>query len=162
MQSGVRALVDPQDRHQAPAAASDPTVELHYFLVVGRPGAATSPAPAALAEIEPALDEIVKSQGPQTFTLSERASLSSLHDEEGRLNNFGEELRRIKQVAVQTSDSIYAKISIRWKTDKLETRVHLEPGRFVVLGATGQHAGDGDGTMYYVIRVAPRADGKGR
>jgi hypothetical protein len=49
---------------------------------------------------------------------------------------------------VQTSDAIYAKLSIRWKTDKLETRVHVEPGRFVVLGATGQHARDSEDTLY--------------
>lgn len=156
--SGVRALVDEVKKH--PAAAGQ-TIELHYFLVLGKPAASPQPAPAGGGEIQAALDEIVRSQGPQTFTIAQRVTLSSLNDEEGRLDNMETKLE-IRQKAVQTSEGVYARLGIRWKDDKVETRVHLAPERIVVLGATGQRAGDtAEGaTLYYVVRVAPRADGK--
>jgi hypothetical protein len=158
VQSGVRALVDEVAKHPP---ASSQTVELHYFLVIGKPAASPQPAPAGVSEIQPALDEIVRSQGPQTFTLAQRVALSSLHDEEGRLDNMEAKLE-IRQQAAQTSEGVFAKLGIRWKDDKVETRVHLAPERIVVLGATGQRAGDAaeGATLYYVVRVAPRADGK--
>lgn len=158
VQMGVQGLVEEVAKHPP---TGNPTVELHYFLVLGKPSAAPQPPPLGAAEIQPALDEIVRSQGPQTFTLAQRVGLSSLHDEEGRLDNFEAKLE-IRQVAVQTNEGVYAKLSIRWKDDKVETRVQLGPDRIVVLGATGQHAGDASegATLYYVVRVAPRADGK--
>jgi hypothetical protein len=158
VQMGVQTLVDEVAKHPPTSAQ---TVELHYFLMLGKPAATPQPPPPGVAEIQPALDEIVRSQGPQTFTVAQRVGLSSLHDEEGRLDNFEAKLE-IRQVAVQTSEGVYAKLGIRWKDDKVETRVQLAPDRMVVLGATGQHAGDApDGaTLYYVVRVTPRADGK--
>lgn len=149
VQSGVQQLIDEVTKHPPKA---DPTVTLHYFLVLGKPGAA--PYPNGVGEIKPALDEIVKSQGPQTFSLAGRATLSSLHDEEARLDNSDLKLE-IRQFAVQTTDGVYAKLSIRLNEDKVETRVQLSGDRIVVLGTTG-HTGDADGaTLYYVVRVAP-------
>jgi hypothetical protein len=158
VQAGVEALVEEVKKHPP---AADQTVTLHYFLVLGKPTPSAAPYPAGSGEIKEALDEIVRSQGPQAFTVAERVGLSSLHNEEGRLDNTEAKLE-IRQVAVQTSDSTYAKLSVRWKDDKVETRVHLAPDRVVVLGVTGQHPGDGGDTttLYYVVRVAPRADGK--
>jgi hypothetical protein len=158
VQAGVRVLVDDVAKH--PPAASQ-MVELHYFLVIGKPAASPQPPPAGVAEIQPALDEIVRSQGPQAFTLAQRVALSSLHDEEGRLDNFEAKIE-IRQRAVQTSEGVFATLGIRWKDDKVDTRVDLANDQIVVLGATGQHLGDaGEGaTLYYVVRVAPRADGK--
>ena len=155
--SGVRALVDEVAKHPT---APNQTIELHYFLVVGKPAASPQPAPAGASEIQPALDEIARSQGPQTFTIAQRASLSSVNDEEGRLDNTEAKLE-IRQKAVLTSDGVYAKLGNRWKDDKVDTRAHLTPERIVVLGAAGQHAGDAaeGATLYYVVRVAPRADG---
>jgi hypothetical protein len=159
VQSGVEALVEEVKKHPPPAA--DQTVTLHYFLVLGKPAPSATPYPAGSGEIKEALDEIVRSQGPQTFTVAERAGLSSLHSDEGRLDNVEAKLE-IRQTAVQTNDTTYAKLSVRWKDDKVETRVHLAPDRVVILGVTGQHPGDGgeNSTLYYVVRVAPRADGK--
>ena len=158
VQTGVQTLVDEVAKHPP---TSEHTVELHYFLVLGKPAASAQPLPPGVSEIAPALDEITRSQGPQAFTLAQRVALSSLRDEEGRLDNFEAKLE-IRQTATQTNEGVYAKLSIRWKDDKMETRVQLAPDRMVVLGATGQHVGDAsDGTtLYYVVRVAPRADGK--
>jgi len=167
VQAGVQTLVDEVTRHP-PAAATDPTVELHYFLVLGKPAPTAQPYPAGVDEIKEGLDEIVRVQGPQTFTLAQRAGLSSLNDDDGRLDNavdgdkhVGAKLE-IRQKAARTSEGIYARVSIRWNDDKVETRVHLAPDKIVILGATGQHAGDAaDGaTLYYLVRVAPHADGK--
>jgi hypothetical protein len=158
VQSGVRALVDEVAKHPP---ASNQTVELHYFLVLGKPAASAQPAPVGAGEIQPALDEIVRSQGPQAFTIAQRAVLSSLNDEEGRLDNTEAKLE-IRQKAVRSDDGVFAKLLVRWKDDKVETRAHLASNRIVVLGATGQHAGDAaeGATLYYVVRVAPHADGK--
>ena len=158
VQTGVQTLIDEVAKHPP---TSEQTVELHYFLVLGKPAGSAQPLPPGVSEIAPALDEIAHSQGPQTFTLAQRVALSSLRDEEGRLDNFEAKLE-IRQTATQTNEGVYAKLSIRWKDDKMETRVQLAPDRMVVLGATGQHVGDAsDGTtLYYVVRVAPRADGK--
>jgi hypothetical protein len=160
VQAGVQTLVDEVAKHP-PASGQGQTVELHYFLVLGKPAASPQPAPAGVGEIQPALDEIVRSQGPQTFTLAQRVTLSSLHDEEGRLDNWDGKLE-IRQQAVMTGEGVYAKLGIRWNQDKVETRVHLARDQIVVLGATGQHGGDASegATLYYVVRVAPRPDGK--
>jgi hypothetical protein len=118
-----------------------------------------------VSEIQPALDEIVRSQGPQTFTLAERVRLSSLNGEDGKVDT---EQVKIWQKAAQTNDGVDALVGIQFaKNDKsvfenrLETRIHLGADRIVVLGATSQHSDAPDGsTLYYVVRVAPRADGK--
>ncbi len=152
VQTGVQALVDEVTKHPP---TSDQTVELHYFLVLAKPGAAT-PYPVGSTEIKAALDEIAHSQGPQSFSIVSRAALSSLHDEEARLDNFGEKLE-IRQFAVQTGDGVYAKVSIRSNEDKVETRVHLAADKLVVLGTAGRAIEGAEGaTLYYVVRVAPR------
>ncbi len=157
MQVGVRDLVEGVEKSPP---KPEQTIELHYFVVVGTPSASAAPPPDGVTEIQPALDEINRSQGPQKFTLAKRIGLAAMSDEEGRLN--GDELE-IRQRCSQTSDSVYALLTVRYgKTDKLETRVQLAKDRIVVLGATGQHGGDSpDGsTLYYIVRVEP--DGHAR
>ncbi len=158
VQTGVQTLIDQVAKNPA---IPEQTIELHYFLMVGRPAPSPQPYPSGVTEIKAGLDEIVRTQGPQTFTLAQRVALSSLNDEEGRLDNFEDKLE-IRQKPVQTSEGVYVKLGIRWKEDKVETRVQLGAERIVVLGATAQHAaGAPDGsTLYYVVRVAPRADAK--
>src|SRR5207244_11542564 len=115
---------------------------------------------AGVAEIQPALDEIAKTQGPQTFTVAQRVRLSSLNGDDGKVE--ADQLK-ITQKAAQTNDGVDALVGIQFaKNDKLETRVHLAGDRIVVLGATAQPGGDApEGTtLYYVVRVAPRPDGQ--
>lgn len=156
VQTGVQTLVDEITKHPP---TFEQSIELHYFVLLGKPAVSPQPPPAGASEIQPALDEIVRSQGPQTFTVAERVRLSSLNGDDGKAET---ELLKISQKAAQTNDGVDAIVSIQFaKNDKLETRIHLEAERIVVLGATSQHADAGEGsTLYYVVRVAPRADGK--
>jgi hypothetical protein len=157
VQAGAQTLVDEVTTHPPQAEQS---VELQYFIVYGKPAPSPQPLPPGGAEIKPALDEIVRAQGPQTFTIAQRVRLTSLHDEEGRLDDVDAKLE-IRQQPVQTNDGVYAKLLIRWKADKIETKVRLAPDRLVVLGSTGEKPTDGGGgTLYYVVRIAPRADGQ--
>lgn len=166
LQVGVQALVDEVAKHPPTV---DSTIELHYWMVMGHPSAAPGPLTPGLKEVQPALDEIVKTQGPQTFTLIQHVQLSSLQDEWGKAeaspgDSPGTKLV-ISQHALQSSDAVFAQVEIHYgKNDAIETRVNLVTGQTVVLGTTGQRLSDaadaGDGaTLYYLLRVAPRADG---
>lgn len=156
VQVGVQTLVDEITKHPP---TYEQSIELHYFVLLGKPAASPQPPPAGVGEIQPALDEIARSQGPQTFTLAQRVRLSSLNGDDGKVET---EQLKVTQKAAQTNDGVDAIIGIQFaKTDRLETRIHLGADRTVVLGSTSQHSDAPDGsTLYYVVRVAPRADGK--
>jgi hypothetical protein len=171
VQTGVQTLVDEVTKHPP---TYDQSIELHYFVILGKPAASPQAPPPGVAEIQPALDEIVRSQGPQTFTVAQRVRLSSINGDDGKAET---EQIKVWQKAAQTNDGVDALVGIQLaktekadKTDKadkspfgdrIETRVQLGGDRIAVLGATGQHSDAPDGsTLYYVVRVAPRADGK--
>jgi hypothetical protein len=82
VQAGVKALVDEVAKNPP---TLEQTIELRYWLLVGHPAPAAQPPPAELAEIQPALTEISRSQGPQTFSVVQRVRLSSLNDERARV-----------------------------------------------------------------------------
>lgn len=166
IQKGVEALVDEVAKNPPPSVA-DPTIALDYFFVVGKPSAKPEPYPAGVDEIKAGLDEIVRAQGPQTFTVAERATLTSQNDTDGKLYNDIEGDKKsqkleVQQKATRTSEGVFASVSLRWNENKLDTRVQLGGDKIVVLGATGANASDPtDGsTLYYLVRVSPRADGK--
>jgi hypothetical protein len=154
--TGVQTLVDEVAKHPP---TFDQTIELHYFLVVGKGANAPQPPPPGVAEIQPALDEIVRSQGPQTFTVVQRAHLVTLNGESGKVEA---DKLKITQKAAQTNDGVDAIVTMDFSgNDKIDSRVHLTEDRIVVLGATGQRSEPGDGTtLYYVVRVAPRGTQK--
>ena len=156
VQVGVQGLVDEVTKHPPTYEMS---IELHYFVIFGKPAASPQPPPAGASEIQPALDEIARSQGPQTFTVAERVRLTSQNGDDGKVET---EQLKVFQKAAQTSDGVDANVAIQFaKNDKVDTRVHLGADRIVVLGATSQHSDALEGsTLYYVVRVAPRADGK--
>jgi hypothetical protein len=156
VQVGVQTLVDEITKHPP---TYEQSIELHYFVVFGKPAASPQPPPAGASEIQSALDEITRSQGPQTFTIAQRVQLSSLNGDDGKVET---EQLKISQKAAQTNDGVDAHVAIQFaKNDKLETRVHLVADHIVVLGATSQHSDAPDGsTLYYVVRAAPRTDGK--
>lgn len=159
IQVGIEELVRGLGKNPPPP---EQTIDVHYFVLLGKPAASAAPSPPGVAEIQPAIDEIVRSQGPQVFTLAKRVSLAAVSDEDGRLD--GEDLE-IRQRCTQTGDDVFGMLEVRYgKTDKITTRVHLVKDGIVVLGATGQHGGEAaDGsTLYYVARVAPHADGHAR
>jgi hypothetical protein len=155
VQTGVQALIDEISKHPP---TYDQSIELHYYVLVGKPAASPQPSPAGVGDIQAALDEIVKSQGPQAFTVAHRVSLSTLNGESGTVEA---DKLKITQKAAQTNDGIDAIVGFYFPgTDKLESRVQLVPDRVVVLGAASQHTDSVDGTLYYVVRVAPHAGGK--
>jgi len=141
--------------------AVEPTIDLHYWLLVGRPAPTPSVAPPDAKEIEGALAEIQRTSGPQTFTGFQRVDLATLNTMSGRIEA---ENLKINQHAVQTEDGVVAsiKIDLVKNPGRLDTMVHLVPDQVVVLASTRPQAGDaGDGaTLYYLVRVAPRADGR--
>jgi hypothetical protein len=155
VQAGVQTLVDEVAKHPP---TYEQSIELHYFVLVGKAAASPQPPPAGVSEIQPALDEITRSQGPQTFTLAQRVRLTSQNGDEGKVE--AEQLK-IYQKTAQTNDGVDANILIEFAKNRVDTRVHLGSDRIVVLGSTSQQADASDGsTLYYVVRVAPRADGK--
>src|SRR5579859_5225268 len=83
VQKGAEALVAEVSKHPPPV---DQTIELRYWVLLGRPAAGNAePPPAELAEIAPALAEISRAAGPQTFTVAQRARLSSLSSERAKV-----------------------------------------------------------------------------
>jgi len=159
IQANVQQLVDEVAQHPP---TYENTIELHYWVIIGKPAASPQPPPAGAAEIQPALDEIVRAQGPQEFTIGHQFRLASLHDEKSAMEGDG---LKVIQTAVQTNDGIYARILIDYhQHNKLETQMRLLPDKLVVLGSNVQKGGDApDGTtLYYVVRVAPLVDGTKR
>jgi hypothetical protein len=156
VQTGVEALVDEVTRHPP---SWDGMIELHYFVVVGKPARSAEPPPAGAAEIQSALDEIARSQGPQTFTLAQHAHLTTLAGDTGKVEA---DKLKVSQKAAQTPDGVDALVSLDLTGgDRIESRLLLAPDRVVVLGATGQRSEPADGsTLYYVVRVAPRGPQK--
>jgi hypothetical protein len=158
VQVGVQTLVDEVSKNPP---AAEPTIDLHYWLVVGRPASAPSPAPPDAKEIEGALAEIQRTSGPQTFSGFQKVDLATLNTVSGTIEA---ENLKINQHAVETGDGVVASIRIDMVRNpgRLDTMVHLAPEQVVVLASTRPQAGDaGDGaTLYYLVRAAPRADGR--
>jgi hypothetical protein len=158
VQEGVQALVDNVVKNPP---MLEPTISLHYWLLVAHPAAAPSPTPPGAKEVEPALVEIQKSTGPQTFTGIQKVDLSTLSDEWGSVEASN---LKIKQHAVQTSDGVFADITVDLVRNpgRLDTKVHLKPDQVVVLAATSPQPGDAgeSETLYYLVRIAPHPDGR--
>lgn len=156
VQYDVQALVDEVKKNPP---TYEGTIELRYWVVVGKPAASPQPPPPEAAEIRSALESIAKAAGPQTFTIASKVRFPSLHNEKSALE--ADQLKVI-QTAVHTHDGVYARILVNYgKTNNIETHVHLQPDGTAVLAAAGQgpHATDSleGSTLYYVVRLA---DGK--
>jgi hypothetical protein len=156
VQTGIETLVDEVAKHPP---TFDGMIELHYFVVVGKPGSSDQPFPPGMSEIQPAFDEIVRSQGPQTFTVAQHAHLATAAGDFGRVEA---DKLKVTQKAAQTAEGVDALVTVEMAGgDKIESRVLLAPDRIVVLGATGHRSDPPDGsTLYYVVRVAPRGPQK--
>jgi hypothetical protein len=158
VQAGVQTLVDEVSKNPP---AAEPTIDLHYWLVVGRPAPTPSAVPPDAKEIEGALAEIQRTNGPQSFTGFQHVDLATLNTMSGNIEDLN---LKISQHAVQTEDGVVAsvKIDLVKNPGRLDTMVHLVPDQVVVLASTRPQAADaGDGaTLYYLLRVAPRADGR--
>jgi hypothetical protein len=80
VQDGVQRLVDEVTKHPP---SFEPTIELRYWLILGKPAASPQPPPQGVSEIEPALDEIARATGPQR----------PADDEKGRVSPHGSTAR---------------------------------------------------------------------
>ena len=149
--AGVQTLIDEVAKHPPTDGVTN---VLHYYVLAAKPAAAVAPLPAGVGEIKTALDEIVRTQGPQTFTVAQRAELASMN---GVTATFSADNFAVKQKAAQTVEGIDAMIEMEFGRSKVETRLVLTADRVVVLGTGAQRSEASDGaTLYYVVRVAPR------
>jgi hypothetical protein len=168
--SGIANLIEqmaqrgPQRTEPVPAS-----VTLTYWVVLGRPAPGgleiASPVLRQNGGLRPVFEAIVDTQGGMEFDLLEQLQLKSLDnniwaDIRGRQVDVRQRL--IKHPSGERLADIDFSISgSRGVAHTLESRVKLEPGRFVVLGQTAyesrrvdltEHGGAGDGLMlYYVI-----------
>src|SRR5215467_1923743 len=124
VQSGVETLVEEATKHPL---VVEQTIELRYWVLLGRPAASPQPLPPGLKEVEPALAEIQRTLGPQSFTVAEHVRLSSINDSDGRVDSGD---LHVDQKAAQVSERVYAQIGIHYaKGEAIDTRVRLEPDR---------------------------------
>ena len=162
VQAGVQQIVD--DAVKNPIQPNR-NFEMRYWLVLGHPAPAASSFPGA-ADIQPALDEISKSQGPQAFTLLDRFRVDSIGTQDGEASS---PRTQITQTVWDSGDieSIAARIKISvWPFDppersRLDTYVRLKPDQLLVLGEAGYQppknapAVPEGTTLYYVVRAVP-------
>jgi hypothetical protein len=142
-----------------------PSVEMTYWLVVGRPAPKTR-VDETIGAIKPALEAVASAQGPMEFRLLERLKVSSLSDSHGRGSGRHATIRQTVSV---TGKRAIADLDITLPHDKrsshLETRVAIDPAKLLVLGEagieppagfwpiTGGGGKRGDSTLYYVVRM---------
>jgi hypothetical protein len=155
-------------REPEPAPSS---VTLSYWFLLGRPVQGSlrptlaSPGLRQSDGIQSVLDEIVKAQGGMEFRLLEKLRLKSL-DSGDRAEIRGRRIAIAQKVFSHDSEERLADIKVtifgsRGVQHSLESRIKLEPGRFVVLGQTayngaghdieGLDTESEDLMLYYVI-----------
>ncbi|MBI4914657.1 MAG: hypothetical protein HY825_02325 [Acidobacteria bacterium] len=146
----------------APPPPPPATIQLHYWLVLGRPAAQAS-GMERLGEGAVAMDAIMRSQGPLDLRLVDEVRLASM---EGEWAEVGGRKAHIEQRVARIGDRVIADLNVG-AVGNLRTRVQLEPGKFVVLGQVGYdeheaalaYVGPGapepvqDALLYYVVRA---------
>lgn len=164
---GIAALVAGLDV-RAPAPAH--TAELDYWVVVGE---AAAEAGGLDGELAPALQAIVRDQGPMRFTSLEQVRVASLIDETAKVHGNRLEVR---QVVSDVGGRLVADIDLtidpsadfdpgdrchRGACKDFRTRVHVNPGQLLVIGQTGLAAPAGAPTrsLFYVVRGRTLAEG---
>lgn len=156
VQDGVKSFIESLDQKPPkPAATIDTTV----WLVFGLPGK-SSPPPPALAELAPALAQIEKTDGPMEFTLVEKALVTQLSGEVGRVN--GRELK-VNQTVSTSPEGFTSDLSVEERGQRFDTRVNLKPGQLMVLGSAGANLGKEETprSVYVLIRAGLH-DGAGQ
>jgi hypothetical protein len=157
VQAGVKGLIDSL---AANPPKPQPALQLDYWLVTAVPGKGAAPGPG-LTELAPALAEIEKTDGPQTFTLAEKLTVTSVSGENASVRGRDAEVR---QTATATASGVLAQLQVNRFANSIDTRVKLAPGQIVVLGSSGARPKDKEeavGSIYFMIRAATH-DGQGR
>lgn len=158
VQEGVKGFV----ASIAKAGSKGPeAVTLTYWVVTGVAGAEQKePMPA---ELEGALAEVRKADGPQAFTLVERLSLSSGSGEWAKL--MGRDTS-VDQWVTATEHDVTADLRLERPGQRVSTRVRLAPGKLVVLAASGAPKDSKDQneppkTVLFIVKATP-SGGDGR
>lgn len=157
VQEGVKALVASVTANPVKEPG---TVRLDYWVVLGAEGNKGGAIPSAMQEISPALAELEKNDGPMSFTLVEKLSVSSLSGERGRLNGRDTSVRQFTTVV---DGRVVSDLELERFGQKLETRVRLVPGQIAVLASSGAPVKDGvdsGRSVYFLVRAANDGDGR--
>jgi hypothetical protein len=166
---GIKDLIEQMaqrgPRQAEPAPAS---VTITYWVVLGRPieggPEIASPVLRENEQLVPVFDEIVRTQGGMSFSLLEQLQLTSL-DNGNRAEVRGRQVSAGQKVMTHESGPRLADIQFsiagkRGVAHTLESRIKLEPDRFVVLGQTAYNShgvgpteddGEDDRMLYYVL-----------
>jgi hypothetical protein len=158
LQEGVARILEEVARKPPPAPSS---VQMTYWLVLGRRAQGEPGSSAALAEVQPALDELVKAQGPMRFELLERLQLATLSGERGSIDG---RQAKISHDATTIGDGVMARIQL-FPTggNSVTTTVQLEPNQTAILAQSGYQrplreqaeATDESATLLFVVRANP-------
>ncbi|HEY3450502.1 MAG TPA: hypothetical protein VGK67_29370 [Myxococcales bacterium] len=159
VQTGVRAIVEQVSKRPAQPPVR---IDMNYWFVLGKqvPAGDKTELPVELGEIKPALDELVRTQGPMQFRKLEHLRMSTIAGENGRVDSGRISAR---QDVSTTSGVVLARVSLNTGPRSIDTTVQLRPEQLVVLGQTGWKEKDGgekdakDGaeeqTLFYVMRA---------
>ncbi len=113
------------------------------------------------ADLEPALAEVKKADGPQAFSLVEKLSVTSLSAERGTLNGRD---TSVEQFVTSMNGALTADLRLERFGQRINTRVRLAPGKTVVLASSGAPAKDPNEparSVLFIVKATP-SGGDGR
>jgi hypothetical protein len=140
-----------------PASPSaSPTVRLTYWIVSGR-AAAEGEIPPELSSLAAPLAAIRGEYGDLTLSLVERLSLASGFGQKAAVRG---RTYRVIQTVLAAGDAVVADVKLTREAhwgEGVETRLALEPGRYVLLAEAGDDPTGADGEaslVFYVVQAA--------
>jgi len=169
VQAGIAELLKELESRGPVARPGPGSVSVNYWVLVGRPLASGDPGSPVrigsgrrniLEKLSPVMDQIASAQGPMEFHLLEQLRLTSI-DDSREAEMRGRYVQLSQRVMKDDSGQRLADISISMSAHNLESRVKIEPGKFVILGQTALNVNGGvvpsgldqadDLMLYYVI-----------
>lgn len=147
---GVKALV----ASMAANPVKEPeAITLTYWVVAATPGQEQSqPLPP---ELEPAMTEVKKAEGPAAFAVIEKLSVTSLTGERGVLNGRDS---TVDQWITASGDALTGDLRIERAGQMIKTRVRLTPGKLLVLASSGmptKDANDANRSVLFIVKATP-------
>lgn len=148
IQQGVRSMVEQVARKPAAVPAR---ADMTYWFVAGK-RAEKAELPPSLAEIKPALDELVRTQGPMQFRQIEQLKISTLSGENGSARGA---TSRVNQEPAVGSGVVMARVNLSVGSKNLDTTLQIKPRQLVVLGQSNwsDKEGDAEEALFYVVRA---------
>ena len=148
VQAGVEKLLKELESRGPIAGPTHESVSVNYWVLVGRPLASGDPGSPvrigsgrriSLEKLSPVLDQIASAQGPMEFHLLEQLTLTSIDDQQSA-EIRGRYVRLNQRVMKDDAGQRLADISLSIPGHQVESRVKLDPGKFVILGQTAFNA----------------------